>query len=225
MSSTTVLDREMYSEAHAARLLQLAPSTLHYWLEGGTRRGRTHKPIIRQEATGSKSVTWAEFIEAGLLRRYRRQHNIPMLQLRNFIESLRQQSGIPYPLAHERPFVEGRDLIIKAQDAADLDGEYVLVAEARHGQYILSAAAQEFYERVAWVDGLPATWRPVAEPESPVVVDPEVRFGAPSVGGISTAVLWEQSTGGEEPEDLAETYNLSLGQVRWALAYQATQAA
>jgi hypothetical protein len=39
------------------------------------------------------------------LRQYRRIHNVPMVELRDFIESLRQRLGVPYPLAHERPFV------------------------------------------------------------------------------------------------------------------------
>ncbi len=45
--TTTVLDREMYTEAEAARLLRVSPSTLHYWLEGGERRNKTYQPIIR----------------------------------------------------------------------------------------------------------------------------------------------------------------------------------
>jgi hypothetical protein len=36
-SMEKILDRELYSEAEAARLLRLAPSTLHWWLEGGER--------------------------------------------------------------------------------------------------------------------------------------------------------------------------------------------
>ena len=36
----TVLDREMYSEAEAARLLGLPQNTLNYWLEGGRRGTR-----------------------------------------------------------------------------------------------------------------------------------------------------------------------------------------
>ena len=92
---------------------------------------------------------WAEFVEAGLLRQYRRIHNVPMVELRNFIDSLRHRLEVPYPLAHERPFVSGRQLVREAQEEAGIDGEYALVAEAS-GQYILSAAAQEFFERVTW---------------------------------------------------------------------------
>jgi hypothetical protein len=102
--SVTVLDREMYTEAAAARLLGLPQGTLNYWLEGGERRGRVYRPVIRLEPHGDRAaVTWAEFVEAGLLREYRRKHNVPMAELRAFIDVVRERYGTPYPLADRRP--------------------------------------------------------------------------------------------------------------------------
>jgi uncharacterized protein (DUF433 family) len=214
----TVLDREMYTEAGAARLLRVAPATLHYWLEGGARGAKTYKPVIRQAATGNRTVTWAEFVEAGLLRQYRRTHNVPMVELRNFIEALRQRLGVQYPLAHARPFVSGRQLVLQAQAEAHLHADFALVEVS--GQYILSPAAQEFYERVTWEGDVAARWRPDENMGSPVIIDPDVRFGAPSVGGISTEILREQARGGEDEADLAQTFGLTVAEVRWALSYE-----
>ena len=58
------------SERSARPLLNVVPSTLHYWLEGKAgRAGKVHLPVIRQEPKGTgAAVTWAEFVEAGLLR-------------------------------------------------------------------------------------------------------------------------------------------------------------
>lgn len=62
------------------------------------RPGRRHHdyfddpPIIRPVATGSRTVTWAEFVEAGLLRGYRNRR-VPMAELRTFIDLLRQEYG------------------------------------------------------------------------------------------------------------------------------------
>ena len=87
-----VLERPMYGEAEAARLLQLSQSTLHYWLEGGDRRSHRY-----------------------LLRQYRRHHRVPMVELHAVIELLREDLGVPHPLAHARPFV----LRIAPRDRAD----------------------------------------------------------------------------------------------------------
>src|SRR5580700_6967220 len=120
--SVSVLDREMFTEAEAARLLRVPQRTLNYWLEGGEVRGRVYRPIIRTEPLGGHAaVTWAEFVEAGLLREYRQTHRIPMAELRAFINQVRAEFGVPYPLAHQRPFVSGKELLSVAQDATGLD--------------------------------------------------------------------------------------------------------
>jgi hypothetical protein len=161
VTGVSVLEREMYSEAEAARLLGVAQSTLNYWLEGGTRRGRVYRPVIRPEPRGERApVTWAEFIEAGLLRSYRRDRNVPMAELRVFIDRLRDRYRIPYPLADRRPFVLDRQLVHEAQDQARLDPEFCLVAEVR-GQLVLTAPGETWYERVTWDDhDVAVAWRP-----------------------------------------------------------------
>ncbi|MDP9355707.1 MAG: DUF433 domain-containing protein [Chloroflexota bacterium] len=219
--TTTALDREMYTEAEAARLLRLSPSTLHYWLEGGVRRGRTYQPIIRPEPKGGHAdVTWAEFVEASLLKQYRRDANVPMRELRTFVEVLRQSLGVPYPLAHRRPFVtSGRALVLEAQRQAELPGDWWLVAEASN-QLTLLSTADAFYRRVIWDNDVAGGWR-IAGEDSPVVIDPDVRFGRPQVGGISTEVIWEHKSAGESDEEIAEGFGLTESEVYWALAYEA----
>jgi uncharacterized protein (DUF433 family) len=218
MATVSVLDREMYSEAEAARLLRIPPSTLHYWLEGGVRRGRTYKPVLRTEPLGNRpAVTWAEFIEAGLLREYRRTHQVPMAELRAFIDLLRAQFGVPYPLAHHRPYIADRRLLLEAQDTVGLGADFCSVAS---GQLILTPPSQSFVERVTWSDDIAAGWRPHDDPHSPVRMTPDVRFGRPAVHGISTEVLWEHAEAGEDVDEMAEAIDLSPSDVRWALAYE-----
>ncbi len=226
MTIAQVLDREMYAEAEAARLLRVPQQTLHYWLEGGERRGKLYRPVLRVEPRGTRQVTWAEFVEAALLREYRRTHSVPMNELRNFIDRLREHYGVPYPLAHHQPYVSGsgRQLVYEAQTDSGLDPEFALVAFASN-QLLLTPASQSFLDRVSWVDDVAARWRPAADPESSVRIEPDVRFGKPAVGGVSTEVIWEQSEAGEAVEDLAEIFGLSVSDVRWALSYESSQQA
>lgn len=218
--SVHILEREMYSEAEAARLLRVAQSTLHYWLEGGVRRGRSYKPIIREEPRDTRAVTWAEFIEAGMLRQYRREHRVPMAELRTFIDTLRSELAVPYPLAHQKPYVGvGRRLVVEAQDQAGLDPDFFLVAVARE-QLVLTPASQAFVDRVTWDNDVAAGWRPHEDANSPVRIDPLQRFGRPAVAGVSTEVLWEHDEAGESVNEIAEAFDLRAGDVRWALSYE-----
>lgn len=215
----TVLEREMYTEAAAARLLGVAQSTLNYWLEGGERRGKIYKPVIRVEPRGSRAaVTWGEFVEAGLLREYRRR-SVPMLELRTFIDMIRDEYGIPYPLADQRPYVGGKSLLVEAQAEAGLKADFALIA-AVGSQLVLTPTAQAFYERVTWDGDTAAAWRPHDDRLSPVRMNPRIRFGLPAVGGIRTEILREHSDSGETDEDIAAEFDLPVDSVRWALAYE-----
>lgn len=223
MNLMDVLDREMYTEAEAARLLRMPGGTLRYWLEGGTRGRRTYAPILREQATGSRFVTWGEFVEAGLLRQYRKDLRVPMTEMRAFIEGLRGRFAVPYPLAHFRPLTSGQDLVIEAQDVAGLAPEFQLVAEVKN-QYVLLPAADAFLRRVEYKDDVAVQWRP--QEELRVVFDPRRRFGAPTIEGVSTHALWEAVDSGEEEAVVASLYQLSISDVKQALAYEiASQAA
>lgn len=216
----TVLDREMYTEGTAAGLLRVAPSTLHWWLEG---RAPRYRPVIRAEPTGSRVVTWAEFVEAGLLRSYRRDHDVPLRELRDFIDRLRDEFQVPYPLADRRPYVgPGRKLLIDLQGRSKLDPDFCLVAVA-NGQAVLTAPGEDFFERVEWSGNEPATWRPHDDPGSPVRINPLMRFGKPAVGGISTEAIAGELEAGASAEEVAADFDLELEAVLWAHSYELAQ--
>jgi uncharacterized protein (DUF433 family) len=215
--TVTILEREMYTEAAAARLLRVAPSTLHWWLEG---RPPRYRPVIRPQPTGSRVVTWAEFVEAGLLRSYRREHDVPLRELRDFIDLLREKFQVPYPLADRRPYVgSGRKLMIDLQGRSHLDPEFCLVAVV-NGQEVLTAPGEEFFERVDWDGDEPGAWRPHDDPLSPVRINPLVRFGRPAVSGISTEAIAGELEAGASVEEVAQDFGLAPDAVRWAASYE-----
>lgn len=116
---------------------------------GESEGGRNYRPVLRAEPTGSHTVSWAEFIEAGLLRQYRRVHQVPLPQLRRMIDILRDRWGA-HPLVHEQPYVgPGRRLLVEAQDEAGVAPEYQLVAVVG-GQLLLLPPAESFVEKVEW---------------------------------------------------------------------------
>lgn len=98
-----------------------------------------------------------------------------MLQLRLFIGDLRENMGVPYPLAHNRPWTAGRDLVATSQTSAGLPEEYWVVHSC---QGLLTYNGQTFVDSVDFTDeNVVGRWRPHADPRSPVRVDPLVRFG------------------------------------------------
>jgi uncharacterized protein (DUF433 family) len=217
-AKVSVLDREMYSEAEAARLLRVPQQTLNYWLEGKTYRGHTYQPVIRPEPSGRRTLTWAEFVEAGLLSQYRGR-NVTLDEVRQFIAVLRDKTGEPYPLAHERPWAMNGRLLLEAQRASQLPPEYWLYAPT-DGQLVLTMyPAIGFLDRVKFEQEEAILWRPKGA-ASPVVIDPDSRFGRPSVSGISTYVLKEYADDGYDYDEIAEEFSLDVRDVELAIAYE-----
>jgi uncharacterized protein (DUF433 family) len=59
--------------------------------------------------------------------------------------------------------------------------------------------------------------------ESPVVIDPEVRFGSPAVHGIPTDAISEQVRAGDSIESIVQDFSLELDDVVAALRYESTR--
>jgi len=218
--SITVLDRELYDVPLAAGVLRMSPSTLHWWLEGGKRHGRFYDPVIRPEPTGNKAVTWGELVEARYLLGYRRDLLVSLASLRRFIADVREALNVPYPLAHERPWVgEGRRLLVSAQRSSELPEELWAMWVAESGQILLTPPGESFLERVEFDDDQAVRIRPVGK-ESSIVIDPQVRFGMASVHGIPTEALAGQVRAGDPIEMVAEDFELPLDHVIAALNYE-----
>lgn len=95
----SILNRELYDVTVAAEVLRVPPSTLRWWLEGSERGRRRYLPVLRPEPTGSSVMTWGEVVEAGYLAGYRKGLRVRLWRLRELITLLREELGVPYPLA------------------------------------------------------------------------------------------------------------------------------
>jgi uncharacterized protein (DUF433 family) len=146
-----------------------------------------------------------------------------MQSLRAFIEHLRDELGVPYPLAHARPWVgPGQRLFISAQERAGLPPELWACVEPQTGVMLLLPPAASFLERVefeAEKTGVVVRLRP-SGPDSTVVIDPEVRFGSPTVRGIPTETIAEQVAAGDSVESVTQDFGLDLSAVIDALRYE-----
>jgi uncharacterized protein (DUF433 family) len=224
-SPVAVLNRPLFTLTEAARLLELPPRTLRNWLEGFTSRATRYPGVIRMSSTGSTEVTWAEFVEAGYLREYRVKRGVSLQRLRRFIELGHERWGVPYPLAHFKPIAWPRGellvLLKQLQEEAELDDElHPVLVEPHTGQLVFSQPLRAWFDKVDFDQaGIASRMHPLGR-AFPVVIDPLHSFGIPQVGGIRTEILAEAIATGEPEESLADTYNLTLADVRAAIRWE-----
>lgn len=216
--ANSLLDRAIYSYPDVDRLVGLHEGTAKRWLEGYTRAGKFYDPVLREEPTGSDSVTWGEMVESRLLAEYR-SRDVPVQRLRPAIVALRGEFG-RYPLAHARPFldVEGRELVRVVQDRVGLERSLQLVV-VRNGQLVLAVPAEQFQSAVGYVDDEVAHIKPDSRTPD-VLMDPRRAFGQPAIRGVMTESLAEDYRAGSNREALADLYDLSLEQVDEAIRFE-----
>lgn len=221
-SKVSILERPVYGVAEAAGLLGLRADRARAWLDGYQRKGIEYSPVIREAHTAADIVTWGEFVELGYLREYRR-FGVSLQRLRPVIDELRRELGTPYPLATAKPYVYDQELVLELQEKNDLPSPMAIVIAS--GQTIaLATDARRFFKKVVFdpLGGDAQRLHP-AGAASPVLIDPMVRFGKPTVSGVATERLWELFDAGEDIEEIVDGSELGEAEVRAAIAYEEQQ--
>ncbi len=219
----SILERPVYGVAEAAGLLGLRADRTRAWLDGYERQGVKYAPVIRVEPSGDEIVTWGEFVELGYLREYRRK-GVPLQRLRPVIDELRKEFATPYPLATAKPYLYGKELVLELQHKNGIPRSIAIVIPS--GQTIaLADEAMRFFKKVEFDPPDQGDVRRVhpAGRASPVVIDPLVRFGRPSVQGVATERLWELFDAGESVDEIADGYDMAAELVAAAVAYEEQQ--
>lgn len=229
MGNLHMMEVPVLSVPEAARQLRIPLATLKHWLEGGQRSGRRYEPVLREEPSGANHVTWGEMVEARYLRAYRTKADISMQQLRPFIQALRKEFGVPYPLAHFRPFVNGnRQLLLGLQELTGVPDDLWVVWRGGQGQVRLNPLiSADFLDRVDFADSAELEAlriRPLGK-DQPVILDPRLSSASATVHGVRTEVIAERVLANEALDDVAEEFRLSLTDVKAALAYEFEPAA
>jgi uncharacterized protein (DUF433 family) len=225
MGELHLLGQPVMAAPEAARQLGIPVSTLKHWLEGEDRGQRHYPPVLRSELLGHFDMTWGEVVEAQYLRAYRSK--VSMQRLRPFLQAMRQEFGVPYPLAHFRPYLDAsRNLIVDLQERTNVPDSLLLVVQGRRpGHYLLNRVVEvDFLDRVDFEEtaqGLGAALRMFPDGrESPVVLDPELSSGAATVRGIRCEVLAGLVDAGEHVDDVADEFDITSDDVRAACAHE-----
>jgi uncharacterized protein (DUF433 family) len=221
------LEVELFEVREAARLLRLQTITLKRWLEGGTINRRKYQPVIRIESTGSDAVTWGEFVEAGLLREYRIR-DIPLQRMRPFIDELRADFGVRYPLAEFRPLVDhhAREAVLKAQKLAGLKENQLFIRRIgkskKRGAWQVQwgEPIRDFLEKIEFdAEGTVLRWYPIGRRHL-VSIDPEVQFGIPQIKGLRTEAIAESYAELGAEDEVAKDWGIPVANVRAALKWE-----
>lgn len=199
---TSGLDLGIYTRADAARLLGVTPTRLSRWVAGYTYylkavsspvKVRHRPPLITTELPAVRDKIALSFVELMELRVVKAlvKSGIPLQRVRIAGEILSQNLQIRHPFASRRVFSDGRS--VYGAISEDGDAPDVIKLTRKHHQQIISGKLfEQFLSEMDFNEdtALAVRWWPLGKGK-PIVLDPRIAFGAPTIAGtrIRTSVL------------------------------------
>jgi uncharacterized protein (DUF433 family) len=197
-----------YQIAEAANYAQISPQTVVAW-------HKIEAALLRQREKRA-ALNYMQLIEVAVVAAFRNA-GVSMKRIRA------ARAYAAHALKSEFPFAEysfkenGKHLFL---DSGQIDLKEGTVLQAdQEGQLAWESVIgrlREFeYEKL----GIVLKWH-VAGPSSPIVIDPRISFGAPTVKGTPTWVIRSRHDAGESDSDIAEDFGIKKEEVREALKFE-----
>lgn len=223
-----------YNILQASRYLKIPRETLRRWVRGqafpSSKNSYVFKPVIKLPDRERPLLSFVNMIEAHVLDGMRRQYSVPFYKIRDGLAFIEEKYPSKHPLADRLFRTNGVDLFIE-----DLD-EFVKISG--RGQMVMRGIMETFLHRIdRSIEGTPVQIFPFLrkpnrigdrdvdrleqQPRS-VVINPLISFGRPILAGtgVPTDVVADRFNAGEDFNELAEDYGITLSQVQEALRYE-----
>jgi uncharacterized protein (DUF433 family) len=223
-SARSPSEEPAYTLAEASRYLKLPVATLRSWVVGrsyptAAGAGR-FQPLIHPPRRSPPTLSFANLIEAHVLRALRTDHGVSVKDVRRALRYAEETLSVERLLLHRDLRTERGRLFL------DRYGELINLSAS--GQMAMRRVFDEHLKRVEWdtpqapIRLYPFLSSETLTPDRPIAIDPRIAFGRPVVVrmGVSTRVIAERIDAGETVEDLARDYDLVPAEIEEAVLYE-----
>lgn len=222
-------DVPLYTYPEAAKVLDIPSSTLRAWTIGQYYRHAGKRlrfePLISRPDHDDTRLSFANLLEAFVLRALRVEHGVSLGTIRNALDIAQNELGVDRLLIDRRLRTEaGRLFLDRISELEDL---------SPHRQFAMREVVMSYLRRIKWRGGSPL-WlspfprRPQHRPDEELIgVNAEVSFGRPLVArvGVSTEIVALRFDAGEQPAAIIEDYRLTYDEFSEALHFEGRKAA
>jgi uncharacterized protein (DUF433 family) len=208
----------MYQIREAARYAHVSPQTVAAWHKADGRANLT----LSQKSLG-EALSYLQLIEVAVVAAFR-EWGLTLRTIREAREYVSKELKTEFPFAAYKFKADGKSLWLDYQHVEGRKGKGKLLrATTMKGRLawddIIGARLKEFdYAR----SDIAIRWR-VAGTESPIVIDPQIAFGTPTIGGTPTWIVRERWEAGENIEDISDDFRLKRPDVARALKFEGVE--
>lgn len=227
--SVQLLGLGIYFTGEGARFLRVPAHSLRRWARGYTYWAPDHrarfesKPVTHSDLPvmrGQRALSFLELMELRVVAKLRRK-GISLQHIRNAAAIAREVLDTKHPFASRRIFTD-RKRILAYLDAPPSEFAMIELHRKTMDQLIAGPVIEPLLEDLDFDEesGVANRWWPLGR-KYPVVLDPEVSFGAPTITG--TRIRTEVVAGMAAVDSLEVTtaaFDLNREQVRAAVTFE-----
>lgn len=214
----------LYSQAEAARYVNMPASTFRTWTKGYHRRGVGGSSVkgdplityIHPSRSIEPSVPFVGLAEAMFLSALRKAR-VPLQQIRPALQLVQERLGVVHALASRRLYVAGAQLLWEVSEEGGLapESRRALIV-LKDGQYVFREVIERYLARIDYAGDDYATRVELPGYEvARVFADPGINFGLPffrHTGTPVSAVLSRLRAGDSVPS-VADDFGLAEDEV------------
>jgi len=216
--------RGIYLPAQAARLAQLDDDRVRRWIRGydfkGRRGEKRHSaPLFRRQHQGVRlALTFLDLVEVLFVKTFL-DHGVTLPTIRVVQREAAEEFGVRHPFCVKRFETDGETIVLRHRDAAGVER----ILDRKRKQWLFVDVFNPLLKTLdyAGVEQEARRWWPMGK-GSPIVLDPERSFGQAIVAkaNVPTATIYAAHRAHEPVEQIADFYELTLDQVRAAIAFE-----
>lgn len=202
-----------YLVQDAARYSGISVQTVNNWQKA---QGQ-YVPALANREKGA-SLSYLQLVELRFVAAMRKA-GVPLRKIRAAREYLAQRFAADHPFATLRLKTNGQDILLDLEESEGHAFKGTVLVANKGGQYSWKAIIGDTFQEFDYEKDLAMRWH-VAGRSSPVVIDPRVAFGAPTVSGVPTWALRGRWESGEPIDEIAEDFKLTKLEVRAAVEFE-----
>lgn len=199
-----------YKVREAARYAHISPKTVADWHAVGDRKA------LPSRESGA-ALSYMQLIEVAVVAAARKA-GIKLKDIAAARAYVSEKLKSDYPFAEYRFKSNGRDLWLDYREFEPKAESGRVVAANRGGQMAWEEIIGQL-EQFEYDDGIALRWH-LCGKSSPIIIDPRVSFGSPSVSGIPTWALRDRWIAGDTVDEIADDYELLGSFVEQALEFE-----
>jgi uncharacterized protein (DUF433 family) len=204
-----------YTVSEASRIVGTSAQNVRRWLRGYEAPGHRMEPVFGVKNAGADEplqVSFLQLVEIAVVVAFR-SHGVSLKRLRDAHAYARTAFDFDYPFASMDLGESGGHVLHQFEEERP-DGKGKLVELDGSGQFVLPEMVKVRILEFDFVDRLAVRWFPFGR-TVPVVIDPHLAAGNPTVHGtrVTVETLRKRWKAGEPMASIADDLELEVGDV------------